>query len=130
MPEGSIFLVAELSSFSKDAIELDFQYCGGIGLMPLQPGLARSKGLSQGEKVGEVKRAIVTEKFRGKGIGSKLLGAIEEAARTQEYTCLVVETLRKLPRAQHFYESHGFQPRDVYGTYSEDDSVCYEKWLK
>lgn len=51
---------------------------------------------------------IITEKYRGKGIGKKLLSAIEEAGKVKgcNQAILVTETNRK--DAQRFYESCGF----------------------
>ena len=116
---------------TRDAIELDHQYCGGIGLLPHQHGAARSKGLPTDRlKVGEVKRAIVTEKFRGKGIGGKLLRALEQTARNEGFGLLVVETLRGMEDASRFYEQHGYRRRGLYGLYVEEDSLFFEKPLK
>ena len=79
---------------------------------------------------GEVKRMYVIAELRGKGIGSKLLTRVVEAALAAKVSVLRLETTEFLPDAQRLYRSKGFVPCKAYGRYvSNPINLYFEKSL-
>ena len=87
-PPGGIFLVAR----SADAP----QPVGGVGVRSL------------GHALGEVKRLWVDPAWRGRGVSRRLMGALEDAARTLGLTALQLGTGDRQPEAVGLYESAGW----------------------
>ena len=124
MPADSIYLVAEDQSNEPPSL------MGAVGMRPLEAGTAMFNGLPRDhQRVGEIKRTVVVEEARRKGVGRKLMIGVAEHAKADGYQYLVLETLHQMPQAQRFYEHCGWKRRAVFGGYSDDDSVFYEKWL-
>ena len=124
MPADSIYLVAQDHSTQPPTL------LGAVGMRPLEAGTAIFQGLPRDQqRVGEIKRTIVVEKARGEGTGKELMIGMAEHAKAEGYKYLVLETLHQMPHAQRFYERCGWKPRAVFGGYSDQDSVFYEKWL-
>ena len=125
LPEGSIFIYAERGPENNPVM------MGSICLVPLHTGTRNFNGLPfELEKVGEIKRMVVLDGYRRKGVAGKLIEAIEEFARDEmKVKHVVVETLWALPAAQSMYEKHGFRQIEVWGGYIPDDSKGYGKWL-
>jgi GNAT superfamily N-acetyltransferase len=61
------------------------------------------------EKTAEIKRMRVEPKMQGKGIGKYLLNQLEERARSQGYSVLILETSDRQERANAFYSKSGFK---------------------
>jgi putative acetyltransferase len=59
--------------------------------------------------VGEVKRMFVTPQARGLGIGGAILARIEQLARQEGFTRLVLETGSNFDAAKRVYERGAFQ---------------------
>lgn len=79
---------------------------------------------------GEIKRMFVADSARGRGVGRRLLLAIEAAAREERLPALRLETGTKQPEAQQLYRSAGFRDIPPFGEYEADPwSVCMEKPL-
>ena len=57
----------------------------------------------------EVAKMAVDERYRGRGVGRKVLAYTIEEARALGATLLYLETNHKLANAIHLYESQGFQ---------------------
>ncbi|KAK5115166.1 hypothetical protein LTR85_009924 [Meristemomyces frigidus] len=126
IPEGSVFLVAEVQDDETAAPEL----VGSVALIPLAQGSANASGLPENVRVGEIKRMVVRPPFRRAGVAVKLLEAIEDIARTEMgLGLLALETWHMLTGAQRLYESSGWTRREVYGRYDARDSQCYDKWI-
>lgn len=90
--------------------------CGG--LRPLAGG-----GL-------EVKRMYVLPELRGSGIATAILRRIEDEARSQGVTELLLETGTEQPDAMRFYEREGYHRIPAFGPYvGEEHSVCYARTL-
>lgn len=124
MPAESIYLVAEDQSNEPPSL------MGAVGMRPPPAGTATFSGLPRDQqRVGEIKRTIVVEEARGKGVGKKLMVGMAELAKADGYQYLVLETLHQMPQAQCFYERCRWKRRTVFGQYSDDDSVFYEKCL-
>ena len=104
----ALFLVA---FDGKDAIG-----CGG--LRPLD------------QTHGEIKRMFVRPGFRGKGVSTAILRALETAARERGWQRLVLETGDRQPDAMRFYEREGYTPIPRFGYYVDSElSRCYERVL-
>jgi GNAT superfamily N-acetyltransferase len=78
-------------------------YCDGtvvgcVGLRLLPDGL------------GEVTRVFVQPAARGRGVGARLMQAVEDAARSHGLTRLRLDTRTELTEAQRLYARHGYQP--------------------
>ena len=94
-------------------------------------GLAVACGACQlhGDGSAEVKSMFVAPDARGRGIGRKVLAAIEAAVRGR-VTALRLETGVKQLAAIGLYEAAGFRRRGPFGRYRDDPlSVFMEKPL-
>jgi len=60
--------------------------------------------------VGEVKRMYTLPAYQGRGIGGRILSEIENLARREGLTSLVLETGSNFFAALHVYERGGFRP--------------------
>jgi len=105
-PAGGIYIVVYLDGMPAA--------CGG--LRPIERGLA------------EVRRMFVSKEARRRGLGRKVLEALEEAAVRLGYQALRLETgYRQLP-AIRLYTQYGFVRIEPFGEYVNDPtSVCFEK---
>lgn len=90
--EGATILVAE----TKNRV---------IGMCTLQPLVSTAEG----GVVGIVEDLVVTETYRGMGVGSILLEAIENAAQQQDMSRLQLLTDFDDKKVDHFYETHQWQ---------------------
>src|SRR5262245_10831055 len=61
------------------------------------------------ETRGELKRMYVLPEARGRGLGRKILVALEDEARALGYTSIVLETGADLLAAVGLYESSGYE---------------------
>lgn len=64
---------------------------------------------SGGPFIGEVKRLWVAPSARGRGIGGRILAALEDAAREMGMTRLRLDTNRSLTEAQALYRKNGYR---------------------
>jgi len=88
--------------------------CGAV--RALEPGL------------GEVKRMWIDPALRGRGLGGRLLDALEDAARALGYDRLRLDTHEVLVEAISLYEAHGYRRIDRYHD-APDPTHFYEKHL-
>lgn len=76
--------------------------------------------------VAEIKRMYAH--LPGRGIGSRLLAALEERARGFGYRLVRLETRKVNQIAVAFYLRHGYAVCDNYGPYvGRAEAVCFEK---
>lgn len=82
-------------------------------------------------ETGELKRMYVIPAERGRGLGRRLLDALEAEARSLGVRRLVLETGTRQTAALALYRATGFQPIPLYGEYlrSPETSVCLGKEL-
>ena len=100
-------------------------------LVAREAGVALGCGAWQyhGDGSAEPKSMFVLPEARGRGIGRRILAAIEAALRGQ-VTVLRLETGIRQPAAIGLYESAGFRRRGPFGSYRDDPlSVFMEKPL-
>ena len=64
----------------------------------------------------------VSPKMRGRGIGTKLLGRLEQYARNEGYESLRLDVIDTNPAARRLYERVGFKP-------VRTERFAYLKWL-
>jgi putative acetyltransferase len=85
-----------------------------------QHGLLACGALLVHPDYGELKRFYVREAFRGRGLGRRLVQAIEAEARRRGLAKLMLEVGVRQSDAAALYRSEGFQPRDRFGQYQAD----------
>ena len=79
----------------------------------------------------ELKRMYVAPTARGRGLGRRLVAALEAEARALGVRRLVLETGVRQAAALALYRATGFRPIPLYGEYrlSPETSVCLGKGL-
>lgn len=79
----------------------------------------------------EIKRMYVAPDYRGKGIASKVLTALEKWAAELGYKRCVLETGTRQSSAIRLYQKSGYQRIPNYGQYAHaENSLCFENKLK
>ncbi len=79
---------------------------------------------------GEIKRMFIPKKFRGKGIGKRIIQALEAHLIEQKIFRAVLETGIHQDAAIGLYETMGFTKIPPFGSYAEDPlSIFMEKKL-
>jgi GNAT superfamily N-acetyltransferase len=66
----------------------------------------------------ELKRMYVRPAYRRRGLGRRLLLAVEDRARRLGYRRLILETGLQQPEAMALYQADGYRPTENYGVYS------------
>lgn len=75
--------------------------CGGMGpLAGGEPGVC------------ELRKMYFLPELRGKGLGTRLMNLVLDAARTAGYARCYLETLESMGPARRLYEKHGFEPME------------------
>lgn len=78
----------------------------------------------------EVKRMFVVPQARGLKLGSRILDALEVAARTEGVRIIRLETGVRQPEALGLYRRHGYSERGPFGSYRPDPlSTFFEKQI-
>ena len=75
-------------------------------------GMGALRELKEG--VGEIKRMYIRPKYRGRGLGKKLLQKLMEKAKEFGYTTLRLDTADFMIVAQNIYRSAGFKEIEEY----------------
>ena len=79
----------------------------------------------------EVKRMFTRAEYRGQGIASKVLAALEAWAAELSYEKCILETGKKQVEAVRLYEKSGYKVIPNYGQYAEvENSICFEKNIR
>lgn len=63
-----------------------------------------------GDQVAETKFLVVGEKYRGQGVGTALMNAVERALQAHAVTDHLIGAIAPNAGAIRFYQSHGFRP--------------------
>ncbi|HPR31523.1 MAG TPA: GNAT family N-acetyltransferase [Prolixibacteraceae bacterium] len=78
----------------------------------------------------ELKRMFVRKAFRRRGFGEQLYRYLENRAREQSYSFLLLETGKNQVEAIQLYKKMGFTPIEKFGEYIQDpNSLCFSKQL-
>ena len=79
----------------------------------------------------EVKRVIVSDAHRGRGIARALMNHLESLAMAAGVSRLILQTGDRQPDAVAVYERVGYTPIPIYEPYVETipNSLCFEKVL-
>lgn len=78
----------------------------------------------------EVKRMYTLQEYRGKGIATQVLLALEKWAKKLNYLKCRLETGVRQPDAIRLYQKNGYQIIENYGQYmGVENSKCFEKTL-
>ena len=76
----------------------------------------------------EIKRMFVEPDARGSGVADALLAAVEQRARDEGVSRVVIHTGDRQHAALRFYERHGYTPIDVFPPYEAVTySRCFER---
>jgi GNAT superfamily N-acetyltransferase len=79
---------------------------------------------------GELKRMYIAPEARRRGLGRRLLSAVEELAATLGYATVRLETGTRQPEAVALYARAGWTRIAPYGYWRESaESICFEKHL-
>ncbi len=79
----------------------------------------------------EIKRMYVAPNYRGKGIASKVLNALEKWAAELGFSTCILETGTRQSSAIRLYQKSGYNQIPNYGQYAHaENSLCFEKKLK
>ncbi len=79
----------------------------------------------------EIKRMFVPTAYRGKGIATIVLKALEKWSLELGFTKCILETLKEKPYAIAFYEKNNYQKFPNFGEYVKaENSICFKKELK
>ena len=83
------------------------------------------------DDIAEIKRMYISPAARRKGIGRRIIIALEERARGFGYRAIRLETGVRQPEAQRLYEVAGFRRIEAFGPYVGNvTSICFEKQLE
>lgn len=110
----------------------DFEPPDGVFLVVWEGDVALACGgvCRYDDATAELRRMYVTPEARGRGLGRRLLGGLEDEARRLGYAFLRLETGDRQPDAIGLYVSAGYVPIPRFGPFAEDErSVCLEKRL-
>lgn len=79
----------------------------------------------------EVKRVVVLESERGRGVASMLMAQIESIAAQRGASRVILQTGDKQPEAVALYSKLGYTPIPIYEPYTSaiPFSLCFEKRL-
>ena len=112
----------DLAAFERPEVNLFVAREGGVAV-------ACGAYQLHGDSTAEVKSMFVAPEARGRGIGRRVLEAIEAAVRGR-VRALRLETGIKQLAAIRLYEAAGFRRRGPFGSYTDDPlSVFMEKPL-
>ncbi|GIP32775.1 GNAT family N-acetyltransferase [Paenibacillus sp. J2TS4] len=81
------------------------------------------------ETVAEIKRIRVDQEFQRKGLGQKILSALEKSAKEKGYRKLRLDTTSKQRPAQILFERNGYQVT-VRKRWDDLEIIFYEKELE
>jgi putative acetyltransferase len=93
-------------------------------------GCGAFKPFTDDEKTVEIKRMFVDESVRNKGIGLRILNALEKWAIEKNYKIANLETGTNQPEAIRLYKKAGYEIIDNFEPYiGVENSVCFGKKL-
>lgn len=124
-----------LGLHALQAPEVDFVVAraGGPDGRVVGTGAARrcaGESATAGQAYGEIKRMMVDPACRGRGVGARVLQALEDGLRGQGLAWALLETGRDQAAAVRLYERAGYARRAAFGGYPDNGlSTFYGKRL-
>jgi ribosomal-protein-alanine N-acetyltransferase len=86
------------------------------------------RGIPLLSKVGHIMNLVVDEKWRKRGVGTLLMGKIEENFRGKHSTKAILEVRESNTEARRFYKSNGYSEMGrVKSYYFDEDAVIMSK---
>jgi N-acetylglutamate synthase-like GNAT family acetyltransferase len=82
------------------------------------------------ENICEMKRLFVNDKYKGNGIGRKLVEIIIEEAKIKNYKRMRLDTLKTMESALNIYHKNNFSEIEPYCYNPNNDAVYREKILQ
>ncbi|MEL6196412.1 MAG: GNAT family N-acetyltransferase [Pseudomonadota bacterium] len=73
----------------------------------------------------ELKRIYVADALRGRGVGARIVAALEDRARAAGFRLMCLETGLASPDALALYEKLGYRHRGAFGSYVENGSSVF-----
>jgi putative acetyltransferase len=114
----SLGLPTDFQGFSEEVRSLPGAYAAQGGALLVAFDSAEPAGTIAlrllGANSGEVKRLYLRPKFRGQGLGRRLLQAVIDRATEVPYDCLYADTLPSMMEALSLYERYGFERVEAY----------------
>ena len=78
----------------------------------------------------ELKRVFIKEAYRGRGLSKKLVGLLEDLARAEGCSQMILETAERLGAAMGLYKRLGYSIIPNYPPYEDyEESICMGKRL-
>jgi GNAT superfamily N-acetyltransferase len=80
----------------------------------------------------EVKRMWTSPQYRRRGLATRVLRSLEEAAWETGYDHVILETGPRQPEAEALYRARGYRRMDVYGHYPDASAFSLDlpgRWL-
>ena len=97
-----------------------------ITVFPLDVPVSKNMTMSGAE----VKRVLIRQEYRGKGISKTLMELLENSAKKQGYRYLILKSGEPLVAAMALYRKIGYKVIPNYGQYKDmPDSICMRKEL-
>lgn len=79
----------------------------------------------------ELKRVVTLPSHRGRGVSKRLITAVEDTARAEGASRLILQTGDRQPEAVRLYEWLGYEPIPIYSPYEVIPmSLCYARPLR
>jgi GNAT superfamily N-acetyltransferase len=105
----------------------DFEPPAGVFLVALLGGEPVACGglRTIGPGIGEIRRMYVSPAARGKGVGKRVLEALERAAADRDLNTVRLDTTNELTEAHRLYERAGYQRIPDY-----NGDICAERWYE
>jgi GNAT superfamily N-acetyltransferase len=115
---GTLGLPLEFQGFGAQLQRLPGEFAAPSGLLLLAFEDTVAAGTIAVRRLGveacEAKRLYVPPRFRGKGLGKRLLSAAIERAREVGYKTLFGDTLPGMHEAVHLYDQFAFERVEAY----------------
>ncbi|WP_440069679.1 GNAT family N-acetyltransferase [Tenacibaculum discolor] len=116
-------------TFFKEFNTIDkLQYIVVCYLNKVEVGCGAFKRID--DRTVEVKRMYVKPIYRGKNIATLILKELEEWAREEQFSSVVLETSKTMQPAVHLYKKNEYDVIPNYGPYKAvESSICFKKTL-
>jgi GNAT superfamily N-acetyltransferase len=118
-------------SFEEELAGLPGAYAPPRGrlLIAIDGELAGCVALRPAGEAAEVKRLYVRDRWKGQGLGRRLMARLIEEAHTAGYRRLVLDTLPSMTAAHALYRSLGFTVIEPFAADPHPGALCFGRQL-